>query len=625
MVKNLFSTIYGLIKKQLTYQPNPGPKPFILNETPTEQGSGEPTAPEAPAVLRQMAALLRHAQRMEKLLKRTIEELGKTKLNSEKMQDLASELEIMNKQQGEIAPLMLAYNQIDGINRLVSASLAENHQLIRELYQLPENKDIIVRFFEIPCQPPVAALLVFIDGMIDKKVINLSILAPLMNIKAKCEQWEDGDLVQNIVSEALPSNQAKRFASFREIVSGINGGDTALFLEGATEAVLLETKGYALRTISKPQLEQSVRGSQAAFCEGFRINTGLMRTYLPTADLVTEIINVGDRVPMKCALMYLKTVANPQLVAEVKRRLQGISTDYIVDIGMLEQFLEDHPHIPFPQTLSTERPDRAAVHLTEGRVALILDGSPFAHILPVGLFTFIHSMEDFSFKTSIGTYIRLLRIAGIVLSVLLPSLYLAINYFHQEALPTELALAIASARERVPFPAVIEILLMDFSFELIREAGLRVPGLLGSTIGIVGAIILGQAAVAANIVSPIMVVIIAITGLASFAIPDYQLAIAVRIIRFVFLLLAATFGLVGLSFGVLILFTVLCSMKSFGMPYMAPMAPRTQAGLDVIIRGSVFKQERRPDELNTQDGNRQPPISRQWTQEQAVDKKEGEQ
>lgn len=220
---------------------------------------------------------------------------------------------------------------------------------------------------------------------------------------------------------------------------------------------------------------------------------------------------------------------------------------------------------------------------------------------------------------------RLLRIAGIVLSILLPSMYLAINYFHQEALPTELVLAIASARERVPFPALIEILLMDFSFELIREAGLRVPGMLGSTIGIVGAIILGQAAVAANIVSPIMVVIIALTGLASFAIPDYQLAIAVRIIRFVFLLLAATFGLVGLSFGVLILFTVLCSMKSFGMPYLAPIAPRTQAGLDVIVRGPVFQQERRPDELNTQDTNRQPPLSRPWTKEQPVDKEDGKQ
>ncbi len=624
MEKKALPTFYGSLKKWLTYEPNPGHSLFVLDETEAEQGSVQSTV-EVPVVLRQMTALLRHAQRLERLLKRTLVELREPEFDSEKMQDLAGEIELMNKQQGEIAPLILSYNQVAGMKRLASVSLAENHKLIREIYQVPENKDLIIRSFEIPCQPPVAAMLVFIDGMIDKKVINLSILEPLMNIKAQCEEWEAGDLVQNIVNAALPSNQARRLSSLREIVGGINDGDTALFLDGAAEAVVLETKGYALRTISKPQIEQSVRGSQAAFCEGFRINTGLMRTYLPTADLVTEIITVGDRIPMKCALMYLKTVANPHLVAEVKRRLNGISTDYIVDIGMLEQFIEDHPHLPFPQTLSTERPDRAAVHLTEGRVALILDGSPFAHILPVSLFTFLHSIEDFSFKVPIGTFMRLLRIVGVVLSVLLPSMYLAINYFHQEALPTELALAIAGARERVPFPALIEILLMDFSFELIREAGLRVPGLLGSTIGIVGAIILGQAAVAANIVSPIMVVIIAITGLASFSIPDYRLGYAVRLIRFIFLLLAATFGLVGLSFGVLILFVVLCSMKSFGRPYLAPVAPRTQSGSDVIVRGPVFQQERRPDGLNTQDDNRQPPLSRLWAQEQPVNKEDGDQ
>lgn len=625
MEKNLLSAIYESVKKQLIYEPNFRPAPFVLDETETEKSFPEQSITEVPVVMRQMTALLRHAQRLEKLLKWTLAEFNKTEFDSSKIQDLAGELELMIKQQGEISPLMLSYNQMKASNRLVSASLAENHKMITELYQLPENKDLIVRSFEIPCQPPVAALLVFIDGMVDKKVINLSILEPLMNIKTKCEQWEAGDLVQNIVRAALPSNQVKGFVSFREISSGINDGDTALFLDGATEAIVLETKGYALRSISKPQIEQSVRGSQAAFCEGFRINTGLMRTYLPTTDLMTEIITVGDRIPMKCALMYLKSVANPRLVAEVKRRLNGISTDYIVDIGILEQYLEDHPHIPFPQTLSTERPDRAAVHLTEGRVVLILDGSPFAHVLPVSLFTFLHSIEDFSLKIPLGTFMRLIRIMGVALSVLLPSLYLAINYFHQEALPTELALAIAGARERVPFPAFIEILLMEFSFELIREAGLRVPGLLGSTIGIVGAIILGQAAVAANIVSPIMVVLIAITGLASFSIPDYRLGFAVRIIRFLFLLLAATFGLVGLSFGVLIVFITLCSMKSFGMPYMAPIAPRTQAGLDVIVRGPVFKQEKRPDGLNTQDDNRQPSLSRLWTREEVPAGKKSDQ
>jgi spore germination protein KA len=320
--------------------------------------------------------------------------------------------------------------------------------------------------------------------------------------------------------------------------------------------------------------------------------------------------------------MYLRSLANPILVAEVKRRIKGITTDYIASIGMLEQFIEDHPSAPLPQMLATERPDRVAASLAEGRMALFLDGTPFGHILPVSLFSFFHSGDDWSMKASAGTFMRIIRWFGTLFALILLSLYLAISYYHPEALPTELILALAAARESVPFPAFFEILMMEFSFELIREAGIRVPGVLGSTIGIVGAIILGQAAVSANLVSPIMVVIIAITGLASFAIPDYRMAFALRILRFVFLLLAATLGLVGLALGMLVLSVILCSMKSFGVPYLVPIGPKTIANFDVIARGSVFQMESRPDELNTQDPTRQPAISRSWTQEISIKKED---
>ncbi|MPN15650.1 hypothetical protein SDC9_162984 [bioreactor metagenome] len=218
----------------------------------------------------------------------------------------------------------------------------------------------------------------------------------------------------------------------------------------------------------------------------------------------------------------------------------------------------------------------------------------------------------------LADFTRLLRLLGTILSIVLPALYLSIATFHQEALPTELLLAIAGARERVPFPAIIEILLMELAFELIREAGLRIPGLLGSTIGIVGALILGQAAVEANLVSPIMVVIIAITGLASFTIPDYRLASALRILRFIFLLAASAMGLVGVSLSLLVVTVILCSMKSFGMPYLVPIGPKTMPGFDIVRRGPVFRQEMRPDALNTQDQRRQPHISRKWITEPPV-------
>jgi len=342
----------------------------------------------------------------------------------------------------------------------------------------------------------------------------------------------------------------------------------------------------------------------------------MARSILRTSDLTTEILTIGLRSNTPCAVMYLKSVINPDLVTEAKRRLKNIAIDCITESGTLEQFLVDSPSIPYPQTLSTERPDRVAAALSEGRFAILVDGSPFAIVAPISLFTLFHAGEDFAYSWTSASLGRLLRIFGVALTLILPGVYIAISYFHQEALPTDLILAIGGARERVPFPSVLEIVAMEFAFELLRESSVRIPGMLGSTIGIVGAIILGQAGVAAAIVSPITVMIIAVTGLASFAIPDFGLAMSVRLTRFALEVLAAIFGLVGVAAGLLAMTGVLCSMKSFGVPYMAPLAPKVKAGFDVILRGPVYSQELRPDELNPQDERRQARVSRQWIQKE---------
>jgi spore germination protein KA len=276
------------------------------------------------------------------------------------------------------------------------------------------------------------------------------------------------------------------------------------------------------------------------------------------------------------------------------------------------QFIEDYPNILFPQTLSTERPDRTAAHLAEGRVALILEGNPFAQILPIDFFSCFHSAEDYSMKPGIANITRIFRLFGALISTVLPSLYIALSYFHPAAIPTELLLAIAGSRDHVPFPAVFEVLMMEVAYELIREAGIRIPGLLGTTIGIVGAIILGQAAVAARIVSPITVVLVAVTGLASFTIPEYRMAAALRVLRLILVIFSWTLGLVGLAIFILGITVLLCHIKSFGMPYMSPIAPRSIANYDLVIRGQVFSMEQRPDELNTKDDQRQPTVSRTW-------------
>lgn len=614
MSDNIITDMIHYLKALITYQPPQVAKPFVLEESPQQDKQQLPSRND----LRnkrlandsgELQKLLEQGHELERVIGEVKRALKTGKTASVKAME--EQLTILEKRQQELEPIGLSYDsQIDVAQRIVSVSLNENEAILRDLYHLPENKDLIIRHFEIPCSPPVAAMIVFLDGMIDKNTINLSVLRPLMVFGHRMQNGEN--IVTTIMAEGLPNNETKPLAGFREIADNVNRGDSAVFFSGAKEAVIVSTKGYATRGIGRPMLEQTVRGSQSAFSESLRINTGLLRTMLPSSDLVTEIVTVGDRIPAKCAIIYLKSIVNPALVREFRRRINSIRTDYIVDIGILEQFIEDHPKIPFPQMLSTERPDRTAANIVEGRVAILLDGIPFAHIAPVSFFSFFHSIEDFSLKIPAGIFMRLLRLVSSVLTITLPSIYLAINYFHPEALPTEMLLAIAGAREAVPFPALLEIVIMEASFELIREAGLRIPGLLGSTIGIVGAIILGQAAVAANIVSPIMVVVIAITGLASFAIPDYRFSFAVRLTRFIFLLLAASLGLVGVSFGLLLLIVMLSSMKSVGVPYLAPLGPKTSPGLDVVVRGPVFQQEFRPDQLNTQDPRRQPPISRQW-------------
>lgn len=591
--------------------PPDNPDPFILDEIrPFDDAPQPDTKPAVQTSLERIHSLLRFSERLEQYLQKAVQVVGQ-ELSGEKLAELKLELKALEKQWADVAPIQLAYRQGQPCSRLpLSTSLAENKRTLQEIYQLPRNKDIIVREFSIAGTPYKTAALIYIDGMINSIKLERFVLQPLMNSR---HAWQDDrDAIGQFMDNVLPNSSINRAKVFQELEEAINRGDTVVIIDGLPEAIIIETKGWEHRSVNTPQTEQTVRGSQAAFTENLRVNTGLIRSILHSSDLITEMVPIGKRGQLNCAIMYLNSIANESLVAEVKRRLEGISTDYVVDSGQLAQFIEDYPQSIFPQTVSTERPDRVANYLVEGHVALVLEGNPFAQIVPVSFFSFFHSAEDFSIKASIANFIRVLRLFGALISSVLPSLYIAIAYFHQEAIPTELLLAIAGSRENVPFPAIFEVMMMEVSFELIREAGVRIPGILGSTIGIVGAIILGQAAVTARIVSPIIVVIIAITGLASFTIPEYRMASAVRIVRFGLLTISWIMGLVGLAFALLTLTVLLCRLKSFGMPYMVPIGPRTIANFDVVLRGEVYEQESRPDALNTKERQRQPAISRLW-------------
>lgn len=483
----------------------------------------------------------------------------------------------------------------------ISAQWKENMAYFQQAFHTDKNIDVVLRTFTM--KNGTEGFLVYIDGMVRSATINEFILKPLF-----LAETDSSTFMRDIIQ----INAFRETQSYDAGIQAVLMGDTAICINGIPKIFTCETKGFDKRSVDKPQNESSIKGSQEAFNENIRTNTTLVRRIVKSNDLITEFLTIGEINHNYCAIMYLDHLTNPALVAEVKRRLQSIRSDYVFGSGMIEQFIEDGPFRILPNLLSTERPDTVALHLCQGRVAILVDGTPFALVLPIGLSNLLKSTEDSSMRWQYGTLLRFTRLVSVVLTLLLPAFYVAIVNFHRGMLPTELLIAIAKARENVPFPTVLEILLMEFSFELIREAGVRVPGVIGNTIGIVGGLILGQAAVSANLVSPVMIIIIAFTGIANFAIPDFSFSTGMRILRFLFIVLAGMLGFVGVGLGLVVLVASLTTQTSFGVGTLTPMAPKTATRANLLYNPPAWKREQRPDELNPSRTQNQPPISRRW-------------
>ena len=309
----------------------------------------------------------------------------------------------------------------------------------------------------------------------------------------------------------------------------------------------------------------------------------------------------------------MKSIANDSLVAEVKYRINNLDVDYLISSGQLEQLIQDDYAVVFPEIIATERPDKAADHLLEGRVVVIVNGSPYALIMPGVLVDFISSPEDLNLKFQYSNLLRVIRYIAAFLALFLPGLYVAITNYHQELIPTELLFAIAASRETVPFPIIFEILIMEIAFELIREAGLRVPSPIGPTIGIVGALILGEAAVSANIVSPILIIVVAITGICSFAIPDFSLSFTLRFFRFLYIILGYLCGLLGIGLGIYIHSIILSNLKSFGVPYLSHYLPINEKPSKAsTLLPPIWKREARANFLNVKKKRSQAKFSMKW-------------
>lgn len=481
----------------------------------------------------------------------------------------------------------------------VSSDLKENEQNIKRVFE--QCSDFILRPFRINGE--TQALLICIDGLVNQQLVDELVLKPPMYDAApKGERGAEG-----LRQETVPAAQTQITGDFKKVIEAVLYGEAAIFVEGRTDVFLADAKGWTMRAIEEPETQTVIRGPREGFNENIRTGTAMLRKRLRTPRLKMESLNIGDVSHTSVVITYIDGIVQDSLVQEVRDRLKRIAIDGVMDSGYIEEMIEDAPFSPFPTVYNTERPDIVAANLLEGRVAVLVDNTPFALVMPANFWNSVSVNEDYYERFWVGTVVRWIRYLGVATTLFLPGLYVSIVTFHQEMLPTSLLFSIASAREGVPFPVIIEVLLMEITFEGLREAGLRLPRQVGQAVSIVGALVIGQAAVQAGIVSAPLVIVVSITGIASFTIPDYSAGLAVRFLRFPLIFAAGTAGLYGLTLGVLFILLHVCGLRSFGAPYFSPVAPLTVSNLkDVLIRVPWWSMRRRPTQPGSNDPVRIP-------------------
>jgi spore germination protein len=428
----------------------------------------------------------------------------------------------------------------------------------------------------------------YMDLLINKNLLDLAVIKSLQ------------ERPFNLPEAKIPTVDISETGDMNRLIVQILAGDAVLLADGQETAYIISATGFPHRGVPSAETEITLLGSKEAFTESMRVNTTLVRRRIRDTRLKVKQQRIGRRSQTDVALMYCEDIARPSVVAELARRIGEVDTDGVSDSGALAQLIceEGEWLSPFPLTQLTERPDKTASAILEGRVAVLVDNCPFALVAPATLPTFFQSSEDYYNNWHVTSLTRLLRYAAAFLAVVLPGFYLAVALFHPSMLPLSMITKMSAARQHVPFPGLIEILLMDSAFELLREAGIRLPGAAGGTIGIVGGLIIGQAAVEAGLVSPIVVIVVALTGIASFAVPNVSLVNGFRLVKYFILLLSAVLGFLGLWLGLLITLTYLASLTSFGIPYLMPFAAGDlndgQDKKDGLIRAPLFTLKRRP-------------------------------
>lgn len=480
---------------------------------------------------------------------------------------------------------------------LLKANLQENIQYIKN--RLGNSNDIVIREIQIGTEHRIKICLFYTDGLTDSKSVQdfimESLMAPTPTTQLDQMISSEQNALKVLKNQILTVGGIEDVTEFSSLFTSMLSGDVILLLDGYTQGFTISMRGWKDRGVTESTTETVIRGPKESFTENLRTNTALVRRKIKDPNLWLETKKIGRVTKTDVAIMYINGIVNDKIVEEVHQRLDRIDIDGILESGYIEELIQDETYTPFPTIYHSERPDVIAAELLEGKVAILVDGTPIVLVVPALLITFIQAAEDYYQRADISTLIRILRFFSVVIALLGQSLYIAITTFHQEMLPTDMLISLAAQREGVPIPAFIEALGMEVTFEILREAGLRMPKPIAQAVSIVGTLVIGTAAVEAGIISAAMVVVVAITAICTFVLPAYDMSMSFRMLRFPVMALAASFGLFGIIIAIIAIILHLCSLRTFGIPYLSPFAPFDLEGQkDSVLRFPIWAMFSRP-------------------------------
>lgn len=460
---------------------------------------------------------------------------------------------------------------------------------------LEKNEDINQRDFTLGLELKIPARAIFLNQIVDQEAFQRHVLEPLMKYPPIAQEGLTTALIDMLANTGPSVGQVKTGTNLNEIIYAIFDGLLVVLVDGCREALVIDIHGGQFRTIDEPPGERTTRGPREGFIENLDVNISMIRRRLRDPNLVVRKSVVGKRTRTPIAILYIEDIASPDIVNNLRQRIDAIDVDGILASGYIEQFLEKSPWSFFPQIWTSERPDRLAAKLLEGRVMVIVHGTPLAFTVPTLAMEFFQASEDYYERTIYGSFARFMRFVAFFLAVSLPSIYIALFSFQPELVPFKLLLPVAQARSQVPFPVLIETLIQEFIIQLTIESGLRLPGAIGQTVGVVAGIILGQAAIAAKLASPAVIIVISVTTIATFVMPSSGMLLASRILRLPLLLICGAFGIYGFSLAWLFIVIHVCALEDFKAPYYAPFAPiRWQDLKDSAIRVPLWMMNKRP-------------------------------